>query len=381
VKAHTAAGPDTRRAALDVILRHQHRSGGYPACPSFEVYGYSWFRDGAFIAEGADRAGAARSARAFHKWCARVLTSRSGRIESLVATLRSGGTPDSGDWLPARYTLDGEDEGDTGWWNFQLDGYGTWLHLLVTHLRRHAGDPEPYREAARLACEYLAASWNTPCFDWWEEDSHQRHGATLASLEAGLRAAVGAGLVEGDTADRARTAAEEIAATVRREGVRDGHLIKWLGGPDAVDASLLAALTPFGLVEDPLATKTVAVIERDLLHEGGVYRYLDDTFYGGGRWPVLSALLGWHFARTGRLREAQQLLHWIDGQFTADGMLPEQAPEGRRLAPEREQEWLDRWGSNATPLLWSHAMYLILADELGELDGQRSTGRTAPQLR
>jgi len=366
------AAPGTRRAALDVILRHQHPSGGYPACPTFEVYGYSWFRDGAFIAEGADRAGAATSARAFHKWCAGVLTSRAARIENIVATLRSGGTPAAGEWLPARYTLEGDDEGDTGWWNFQLDGYGTWLHLLVTHLRRHAADPGPYREAARLACEYISAAWNTPCFDWWEEDSGQRHVATLSSLEAGLRAAVDSGLADGDTADRARTAADEIATAVRREGMIDGHLIKWMGGPDAVDASLLAALTPFGLLDKRLAEKTLTAVERDLLHEGGVYRYLADTFYGGGRWPVLSALLGWHYSRTGRLKEAQQLLHWIDGQLTADGLLPEQAPEGRRLEPGREQEWLDRWGANATPLLWSHGMYLILADELGELDEKPS---------
>lgn len=373
----TEAAPGTRRAAVDVILRHQHPGGGYPACPAFEVYGYSWFRDGAFIAEGADRAGAPDSARAFHQWCARVLTSRAGRIEALVGTLRSGGTPASGDWLPARYTLEGDDEGDTGWWNFQLDGYGTWLHLLAAHLRRRSADPAPYREAARLACDYLGASWNTPCFDWWEEDSHRRHGATLASIEAGLRAAPAAGLVEGGTAERALAAADDVAATVRREGVRDGHLVKWMGEGGAVDASLLSALTPFGLAEGELAERTLAAVERDLLHEGGVYRYLDDTFYGGGRWPVLSALLGWHYARTGRTEEARALLHWIDGQFTRDGLLPEQAPEGRRLAPGREAEWLDRWGPNATPLLWSHAMYLILADELGELDSAPTRGPQA----
>jgi GH15 family glucan-1,4-alpha-glucosidase len=353
--------------ALDVIVRHQHPSGGYPACPSFEVYGYSWFRDGAFVAEGADRAGAHDSARAFHRWCARVLTDRTERIESLVRTVRAGGTPPEGAWLPARYTLDGADEGDTGWWNFQLDGYGTWLHLLAAHLRRHGEDPAPYREAARLACEYLAAAWNTPCFDWWEEDRDQRHGSTLAALEAGLRAAPEAGLVDGGTADRAVRAAQDIAAAVRTEGVRDGHLVKHLGGPAEVDAALLAALTPFGVADGDLAAGTLAVVERDLLREGGVHRYRADTFYGGGRWPVLAGLLGWHYARTGRRAEAEAALRWIEEQFTADGELPEQAPHGPRLAPEREQEWLDRWGPNATPLLWSHGMYLILADELGLL--------------
>jgi hypothetical protein len=45
-------------------------------------------------------------------------------------------------------------------------------------------------------------------------------------------------------------------------------------------------------------------------------------------------------------------------------MLPEQV-DGHLLAPEYRQEWIDRWGPVATPLLWSHAMVLRLAAELG----------------
>ena len=37
------------------------------------------------------------------------------------------------------------------------------------------------------------------------------------------------------------------------------------------------------------------------------------------------------------------------------------------LDPAFRQEWIDRWGTVATPLLWSHAMLLRLAVELGEV--------------
>ena len=37
----------------------------------------------------------------------------------------------------------------------------------------------------------------------------------------------------------------------------------------------------------------------------------------------------------------------------------------RALHPERIAEWDERWGTSATPLLWSHAMYLTLAHGLG----------------
>jgi hypothetical protein len=35
------------------------------------------------------------------------------------------------------------------------------------------------------------------------------------------------------------------------------------------------------------------------------------------------------------------------------------------LHPGSRNEWVARWGTVASPLLWSHGMYLILADELG----------------
>jgi hypothetical protein len=50
-------------------------------------------------------------------------------------------------------------------------------------------------------------------------------------------------------------------------------------------------------------------------------------------------------------------------QAGPDGWLPEQAP-WPLLFPERRAEWLDRWGEPAARLLWSHAMYLLLATSL-----------------
>jgi len=35
------------------------------------------------------------------------------------------------------------------------------------------------------------------------------------------------------------------------------------------------------------------------------------------------------------------------------------------LDPTHVAEWLERWGTVATPLLWSHAMFVRLAVEIG----------------
>ena len=66
----------------------------------------------------------------------------------------------------------------------------------------------------------------------------------------------------------------------------------------------------------------------------------------------------------GRTEEAHRQLEWIEAQAEPNGDLPEQVA-GHVLSPDGLREWTERWGPSPSPLLWSHAMYLTLADELG----------------
>ena len=96
----------------------------------------------------------------------------------------------------------------------------------------------------------------------------------------------------------------------------------------------------------------LAQLERTL----GYHRHLEDEYYGGGEWPVLAALVGW--ARCVNGLDATAQLAWIESNADGTGALPEQA--GERLRPPLFADWVARWGPPAVPLLWSHAMYLIL---------------------
>ncbi|GII91114.1 glycoside hydrolase family 15 protein [Sinosporangium siamense] len=348
--------------SLELIAAHQHPSGAYPACPTYPVYGYSWFRDGAFIADGASRGGDVDGAGRFHDWCAGVLRARADKIVNLVGRET---TPAREEFLPTRYTLTGADEQGSDWWNFQLDGYGTWLWALAEHLTRHKGDAGRYADVVSLTVRYLARFHDTPCYDWWEESPDHIHVSTLGSIRGGLDAALNLGILSEAEEAVARTTRDAIAALVATRGhTRDGGLAKWLGA-ETVDASLLACLAPFGLADPrgPVGRSTLAAVERDLVRDRGVHRYRADTFYGGGRWPVLAGFLGWVYARAGRTAEANAQLDWIVSTANPAGELPEQVGDPL-LAPDRRAEWVDRWGEVAQPLLWSHGMHLILVDEL-----------------
>ncbi len=345
--------------SVALLREHQDPGGGWPASPHFAPYRFSWFRDGAFIADGAGGAGLRAEAERFHQWCAGVLRREEPAVDRVCALLVAGEQPADADYLPARYSLDGTRHEDD-WWNFQVDGYGTWLWALERHLLRTGGDVEPYADAIAIAMRYLTATGTDTCRDWWEENRDQTHVATLAGVAAGIRAAARMGSPD--------PAAEDTAARcvdlVRSRGVHDGRLVKWLDGTD-VDASLLsvAALYDVLPVTDPVVVATVAAVE-ERLTDGGVHRYEADTFYGGGQWPMLTSLLAWHHVRAGDRRRGAELLDRVVAAADDDLLLPEQAPP--LLAPEVLDEWLERWGPSAHPLLWSHGMFLAALSAYAE---------------
>jgi len=349
------------KTSSQLILRHQAATGAFPASPDYAVYKFCWLRDGSFTADGLSRHGHRDAAEAFHRWCARLLRDRAAQVTEIAAYTASGRAVPGELLLPARFTLDGK-ESHEPWWEFQLDGYGTWIWALRAHLNRNSQDAAAYRDAIATVVRYLTCLWEQPCYDWWEENTEHRHVSTLASIEAGLSAALSLGTLDDELAATASVALARLRATVLARGQNHGHLVKWLDG-SAVDGSLLAALAPFATTNGTVQELTLAAVERDLVASFGVYRYLEDTFYGGGRWPVLSGFLGLAYTRAGRMPDATAVLSWIASTANDDGELPEQV--GPLLHPDREAEWIDRWGTVATPLLWSHGMYLMLADAVG----------------
>jgi GH15 family glucan-1,4-alpha-glucosidase len=206
----------------------------------------------------------------------------------------------------ARYTLDG-DRDRTDWPVHQIDGWGLFLGTI-----RRRGSSR-WDEPAACVSRWLERVWDEPCIDWWEERSGI-HAATLWCVGNGL-------------------ASEQI----RREALERAH--------DRPDGSLLFIGTP----------DLVAWIEETLVSPGGgVWRNLEDEYYGGGEWLLLTALLG-----LAKPERAAECLAWIERHASPGGELPEQVQD-HLLRPERYAPWVEKWGEPAQPLLWSHAMYLRL---------------------
>jgi GH15 family glucan-1,4-alpha-glucosidase len=361
-------------SSVALIEALQDPSGAYPASPTFSAYrGYSWFRDGAFIADAMSAAGRVESASAFFDWCAAVLESQQERVNVIVDAAERGEPVPDAEMLPTRFSLDGT-IGNDDWWDFQLDGYGTWLWAVVEHSRRHGLDLQRWQTAILLTIDYLLASWRRPCFDWWEEHSEHIHVSTLGCIAAGMRSVVTIDVIDPARLAACSAAEAEILDLIRSQGTVDGHFSKWLGS-DAVDGSLLSLISPLMILpaSDPMVVATVGAVEVDLTEENGVHRYLGDTFYGGGQWPILTCFLGLAEASLGNREPALARLRWAASTINDADELPEQVG-GHLLDPTRVAEWVSRWGAVAQPLLWSHAMYIRLAIELGVVGVEMKEG-------
>lgn len=365
---------DLYQRSIDIILENQSPNGAYIASPNFPTYHYCWFRDGSFIAYAMDLAGQHESAQRFHQWVADRVNERKELVRTGLAKARAGEKLTESEILHTRYRLDGTDGEPGNWPNFQLDGFGTWLWALNEHRKLNTEQqiPQTMLDAAELVADYLSELWSIPCYDCWEEFPDRVHPHTLSAIYGGLKA-------HGELTGMSHSLVTDAIQRELLSGAETfGHFVKFIESP-AVDASLLGLSVPYGVVpvDDPIMIKTVEYIEASILHDGGVHRYTEDSYFGGGAWILLTAWLGWYYTDlAGKRPDLGQSLqpkihacqHWIESHAENDQNLPEQIPVNLNNS-SFYPTWVERWGEIASPLLWSHANYIILFKRKSDLPG------------
>jgi GH15 family glucan-1,4-alpha-glucosidase len=139
------------------------------------------------------------------------------------------------------------------------------------------------------------------------------------------------------------------------------------------DTSLLGLVYPSGIL-DPLDEKMAGtvreIVKKNTMDDGGLLRYPGDlycggvrkgwvTLTGGGAWPLLSFWMSIYYSLCGDKTNAKKHFGW---------------PLVRLVRPVRpvkraipEQIFMDKSKPSITPLLWSHAMFVIAAKFLGHI--------------
>lgn len=346
------------RESIDLILKWQDECGSYVASPTFSQYGYAWLRDGAFCALAMHVSGYPQSARKFHEWVGTAVLTYENLFTEARLRLKDGKRVLAENAPPTRFHLDGSVEIDHHevWPNYQLDGYGTWLAVLSQTQTEYSGS---LLDAVRTVADFLALAWSSPSYDCWEEGGDLLHGSTLLAVAGGLKAAAG---ITGDPSYL--TEFEKILKILERDFVVGGHFVKHIGDP-RIDASLAWASLPHNVYEssNSIVRGTVEAIKKVLRNpQGGVKRYIGDSYYGGGDWVLLEGLLAWNEATCGNREFWEKSRSWFASIADENYLLPEQILSNVQ-EPTMVSQWEERWGATAHPLLWSHAMYLLMLHE------------------
>lgn len=263
--------------------------------------------------------------------------------------------------------------------NFQPDQTGTLLWAISEYGKYHSLSALANKIAKKSAAGIIGA-WNGDNFsivaqDLWEERIvHPRFNNNLAySLAACASGLEGASKYLRD--DKLGRLASEMKSLIANQAYDEpsGFFLRRFGGNVAgdkgIDASMLGLVWPFEIVkpDDPRMVATVQAIENCITDERGVYRYQFDEYEGeidesdvqykagAGAWPLLTFWMSIVQNKMGNREKAEKYFWQVMDQIGDDDLIPEQIfPDGDPRV-------------GVKPLLWSHAMFIHAANELGYL--------------
>jgi len=301
-------------------------------------YRYCWLRDATLTLLALVRAGYDGEARAWRNWLLRAIAGRPGEVQIMYGIAGERRlTEVEIEWLPGYEGAAPVRIGNAASRQRQLDVYGEVLDALY-HARLSGLEPSNDAWALiRKLLQWLEEGWREPDEGIWEVRGPRRH-FTHSKVMAWVAFDRAVRMIEEDgldgPVDRWRALREEIHDEVCREGFSENvGAFTQSYGLDRLDASLLMIpLVGFLPADDERVAATVAAIERELVEDGLVARYLADEQNtevdglppGEATFLPCSFWLAQVYALQGRLEEAEKLFERLLGLRNDLGLLSEE---------------------------------------------------------
>lgn len=254
--------------------------------------------------------------------------------------------------------------------NFQPDQTATFLLAVWNYCKHQTVRISQFEKMVSLAANGICSVWNKGAFkvittDVWEERNcfpnlEENFSYSLAACIKGLRCA-------NDMFPHHKWIKVADKMKIKLDKHCSVYFVRSFGKlPDArIDASILGLVYPFGVYEanDTRVIASISEIEKRLSINGGIHRYELDEYdgwfcegkhrnKGAGAWPVLNFWLSIYFSIKGDKEKAQKYYFWVLNQINSDGFIPEQIFD-------------NPFQKSVSPLLWSHAMFILASHYLG----------------
>ena len=329
-------------------------SGGIVAAPTTSLpeqiggvrnwdYRYCWLRDATFTLYALLTCGYREEADRWREWLVRAVAGTPSQLNIMYGICGERRLTEQGlEWLPGYEGSRPVRLGNAAHRQTQLDVFGEVLDTL--HLARRSGlefNEESWR-VQRAMLDYLEGAWRRPDDGIWEVRGPQRHFThskvmAWVAFDRAVKAVRGFG--RPGPVGRWQALRREIHDEVCARGY-DRELGSFVQsyGSRAADASLLMmSLVGFLPPSDPRIAGTVALVERTLLRDGLVCRYVPELAQDGlpdgeGVFLACSFWLVDNYLLLGRRADAERLFARLIGLCNDVGLLSEQYdPQAGRL--------------------------------------------------
>ena len=282
-------------------------------------YRFCWLRDAALTLNALMAAGYVQEATKWRDWVVRAVAGDPEDLQIMygVAGERRLDEYDL-DWLPGYEGSSPVRVGNAASGQLQLDVYGE-LADAIARAKDLGMPPKPEAtETAWGIANWLVEHWRDPDDGIWEVRGARRnfvHSKVMAWVAADriLKIARESGIEEGlDQLERMRN---EIHEEVCREGydAERNTFTQYYGSSQLDAALLLIPQVGFLPPDDPRVIGTVEAVQRELINDGFVMRYIPDADAADGLPPGEGAFLACSFwlvidlAMLGRVKEAQDM--------------------------------------------------------------------------
>jgi GH15 family glucan-1,4-alpha-glucosidase len=287
-------------------------------------YRYCWIRDAVLTIYALLTSGYREEAEDWRRWLMRALAGSPDELQIMYGLHGERRLIEAElDWLPGFENSRPVRIGNAAYSQRQLDVYGSVIAAFYVARRAGLNDTDEVWPLECTIVDKLARLWREKDSGLWEMRGEERHfvhskmmcwlafhAMVLSVEEFGLEGPV----------EEWRRIRDEIHADICRRGFdeRTNSFVQYYGA-DGVDASLLVMpLVGFLPIDDPRIVGTIERIERELIHDGLVLRYLTKESVDGlppqeGAFLACSFWLCDVYVAMGRFDEAHKLFDRLLG--------------------------------------------------------------------
>ena len=298
-------------------------------------YRYCWLRDATLTLQSLMRGGYHEEAMAWRDWLLRAVAGDAADLQIMYGPAGERRLDEwEVDWLSGYEGSAPVRIGNAAAGQLQLDVYGEVMSALYDSARVGDAPSASAWDLQKVLLDFIESGWKEPDDGIWEVRGPRRHFThskvmAWVAFDRAVRAVERYGK-QGPVEDW-RKARDEVHAEVLENGWHEGKraFTQYYGG-ETLDASILMLpIVGFLPPDDPRVVSTVEAVERELLADGFVRRYQNDSGVDGlpgqeGAFLPCSFWLADCLALIGRLDDARALFDRLVGLANDLGLLSEE---------------------------------------------------------